>query len=163
RARASCDESVVNGSFLQGALVVGALWCASAGAVLGVAAEATPGIDSIEERHIGLQIGGPELGCELQGPQADAPLPALIAVGAEKTADPTWLHPLIRCAPERHLEIMVRLVPPADWTEATDPYQAIAGWMDLLDRSLQAWRGSVRRIELGRRPETVFPPHSYAF
>src|SRR5262245_41236927 len=101
-----------------------------------------------EPSAIAIEVGSPEQACVLQGRQQDEPLSVLISVGRDRIADPAFLDPLVACASSRHLAIIVRLEPPAEWQTSADPYGAIGGWLGDLQRLVQHQRGAIHWYEL---------------
>ncbi|HZI94759.1 MAG TPA: hypothetical protein VFE84_10980, partial [Patescibacteria group bacterium] len=89
--------------------------------------------------------------------------PVLITLEPAGLREPERIEPLLACATQRRLAIVVRLDLPVEWQHAPDPYAAIAEWITPLEAFLQGNANRVRRFELGRRPELQFDPESYAF
>ncbi|HEY3176067.1 MAG TPA: hypothetical protein VGK94_09970 [Candidatus Polarisedimenticolia bacterium] len=111
----------------------------------------------------GVEATTPADACLVEGPAHDEPLAVLVVVDPEALRDPAWLEALLACAPDHHLEIVIRLEPPIDWQLSPDPYAALRGWLADLDRFLHEHRGRLGHFELGHHPDRVFTPRAYAY
>lgn len=119
--------------------------------------------DAAIDSPLAVELSGAPEACAWQGDEAGVLLPVVLTLGPAESADPDGIRPALDCAREKHLAVVLRIEPPTDWQEAPDPYEALGPWLGTLEQLLQASRGRISAVILGRRPDLAFSPASYAF
>jgi hypothetical protein len=128
-------------------------------------ADAAPAAEPREltEAPVAVEVSEPLEACDWSGREGEPALPVVLRLDAEALREGGHLDPALACAPARNLEIVVRLVPPTSWQQATDPYAAVAHWLGDLEAFLQGNADWLHTVILSPAPGGGLESRSFAF